>query len=157
MDQTRICQIDKYRSNLLQMPQDDIWLFWLSYPDADDDGGDSLGFDKERGRPDAIAARRPKSPWTSRRILRAFRARILDISSGRDVSAVSIWWDVGLSSQGYWVREKSERRSKKMTYQGHLQVATPQVKDTIRDRVEDHYIYRKDTHSALQSFVRCMP
>jgi hypothetical protein len=35
-------------------------MLCLSY--HEDDGGDNLGFDKERGRPEAVAARRPKSP-----------------------------------------------------------------------------------------------
>lgn len=74
-----------------------------SYDDDDDEGegedDTSLGFDNDKGLPDAVAARNPKSPCTSSRILSAFRALILDISSGRDVRAVSICG--GLSCQGY--------------------------------------------------------
>lgn len=45
------------------------------------------------------AVGRPKSPWTSKRILRAFRARIWEISSRCEVSAVST--SLGFSWKGY--------------------------------------------------------
>lgn len=61
---------------------------------------DSLGFDNDKGFPEA-AVLLPKSPCTSSKILSAFRARIFDISSGRDVSAVSTCR--GFSCHGYCV------------------------------------------------------
>jgi len=62
----------------------------------------SLGLESDRGFV-KLAARRPMSPWTSRRILRAFRARILERSSGRDVKAVVT--SGRFSSQGYCRRQ----------------------------------------------------
>lgn len=64
-------------------------------------GGDGLGGDNDsdRGTPEA-AARLPKSPWTSSKILRAFLARTCASSSERLVRAVLTWG--GASCQGYW-------------------------------------------------------
>jgi len=65
---------------LLQLGRRNLLLFRLSYQ-----GDDSLGFDSDKGLPEKAAARAPKSPCTSNNILRALRALICDMSSGRDV------------------------------------------------------------------------
>lgn len=70
------------------------------YHDEDGENEVRFGFDNDSGLPEeTAAARAPKSPCMSSKILSAFRALIFEISSGREVSAVSIL--NGFSCHGY--------------------------------------------------------
>ncbi len=75
----------------------------------------------------ADGVRRPMSPWTSRRIFSAFRARVFAISSPRVVSAVST--SRGASFHGY----------------------------CHHDRPSDHDVYITDmTDGLLEETVECI-
>jgi len=112
-------------------------------------GGDSLGgdSDSDRGVPEA-AARLPKSPWTSSKILRAFLARTCASSSERLVRAVLTWG--GTSCQGYWKEAVSDH------HQSPIHINSQEAKVHrlhLLDANGDQGVSL--THQIFQRFIPC--